>query len=73
MNISIENKDSLNALVTINIEKNVYAKKVDKILTDYRKTANIPGFRKGQVPMGLVKKKTLTPPRLCTRIQGCPM
>lgn len=57
MNISIENKDSLNALVTINIEKNDYAKKVDKILTDYRKTANIPGFRKGQVPMGLVKKK----------------
>jgi trigger factor len=57
MNVSRENKDSLNALVTINIEKNDYAKKVDKILTDYRKTANIPGFRKGQVPMGLVKKK----------------
>ena len=37
MNISIENKDSLNALVTINIEKDDYAKKVDKILTDYRK------------------------------------
>ena len=57
MNITRKNKDSLNALVTINIEKDDYTKKVYKILTDYRKTANIPGFRKGQVPMGLVKKK----------------
>ena len=57
MNITRENKDALNAVVKIDIEKTDYADKVEKILTDYRKSANIPGFRKGQVPMGLVKKQ----------------
>ena len=57
MNITRENKDALNAVVTVAIEKDDYASKVEKILTDYRKTANIPGFRKGQVPMGMVKKQ----------------
>ena len=57
MNITRENKDALNAVVTINIEKSDYADKVNNILSDYRKSANIPGFRKGQVPMGLVKKQ----------------
>ena len=36
---------------------NDYQEKVTKVLTDYRKTANIPGFRKGHVPMGMVKKQ----------------
>lgn len=57
MNITRENIDALNAVVTVNIEKEDYNDKVNKILTDYRKTANIPGFRKGRVPMGLVKKQ----------------
>jgi len=57
MNITRENKDALNAVVTINIEKSDYAEKVNNILSDYRKSANVPGFRKGQVPMGLVKKQ----------------
>ena len=57
MNITRENKDALNAVVKIDIEKSDYADKVEKILTDYKKSANIPGFRKGQVPMGLVKKQ----------------
>ncbi|WP_046743873.1 trigger factor [Kordia zhangzhouensis] len=57
MNITRENIDALNAVVTVNIEKDDYNDKVNKILTDYRKTANIPGFRKGRVPMGLVKKQ----------------
>jgi len=57
MNITRENKDALNAVVQINIEKSDYADKVEKILTDYKKSANIPGFRKGQVPMGLIKKQ----------------
>ena len=57
MNITRVNKDSLNAVVTINIEKKDYFEKVKKILLDYRKSANIPGFRKGQVPMGLINKK----------------
>ena len=57
MNITRENKDALNAVVKIHIEKSDYADKVEKILTDYKKSANIPGFRKGQVPMGLIKKQ----------------
>ncbi|MBC8753126.1 trigger factor [Kordia sp. YSTF-M3] len=57
MNITKENIDALNAVVTVNIEKEDYNDKVDKILEDYKKTANIPGFRKGHVPMGLVKKQ----------------
>lgn len=57
MNITRENKDALNTVVKIDIEKNDYSEKVEKILTDYRKSANIPGFRKGQVPLGLIKKQ----------------
>jgi len=57
MNITRENIDKLNAVVKVDIEKKDYNDKVEKILSDYRKTANIPGFRKGHVPMGLVKKQ----------------
>lgn len=57
MNITRENIDALNAVVTVDIAKDDYNNKVQKILTDYKKTANIPGFRKGQVPMGMVKKQ----------------
>ena len=57
MNITRENIDALNAVVKIDIAKEDYSDKVEKILVDYRKTANIPGFRKGQVPMGMVKKQ----------------
>ena len=57
MNISRENIDDLNAVVKVDIAKEDYSDKVEKILSDYRKTANIPGFRKGHVPMGMVKKQ----------------
>ncbi|TPN86001.1 trigger factor [Aquimarina algicola] len=57
MNISKEQLDELNAVVTVDIAKADYNDKVEKILKDYRKNANIPGFRKGHVPMGLVKKQ----------------
>lgn len=57
MNITREDKDQLNSVVKINIEKNDYSPKVEKVLKDYRKTANIPGFRKGMVPMGMIKKQ----------------
>lgn len=57
MNITRENIDELNAVVTVEIAKEDYNDKVTKVLTNYRKTANIPGFRKGHVPMGLVKKQ----------------
>ncbi|MDN3596313.1 trigger factor [Zunongwangia endophytica] len=57
MNITRENIDKLNAVVKVDIAKDDYAPKVEKILKDYRKNANIPGFRKGHVPMGMVKKQ----------------
>jgi len=57
MNITRTNIDNLNAVVKVDIAKEDYSDKVDKILTDYRKSANIPGFRKGHVPMTLVKKQ----------------
>ncbi|MGX1928841.1 trigger factor [Flagellimonas sp. 2504JD4-2] len=57
MNITKEQIDELNAVVKVAISKDDYQDKVEKILKDYRKQANIPGFRKGQVPMGLIKKQ----------------
>ena len=57
MNITKEQIDNLNAVVKVAITKEDYEDKVSKILKDYRKQANIPGFRKGQVPMGLIKKQ----------------
>lgn len=57
MNITREDIDALNAVVKVDIVKEDYNDKVEKILTDYRKSANIPGFRKGHVPMTMVKKQ----------------
>lgn len=57
MNITRKDIDALNAVVTVNIEKIDYSTKVEKILSDYRKTANIPGFRKGHIPMGMIIKQ----------------
>ena len=56
MNIVRKDHDSVNATLTISIEKADYSEKVEKTLRDYRKKANIPGFRPGMVPMGLLKK-----------------
>ena len=57
MNITREQIDTLNAVLKVEISREDYQDKVDKILKDYCRTANIPGFRKGQVPMGLIKKQ----------------
>ena len=57
MNITKKDIDSLNAVVTVDIKKEDYSDKVSAILTNYRKTANVPGFRKGHVPMGMVQKQ----------------
>ncbi len=57
MNITKEQIDTLNAVLKVAISKEDYQDKVEKILKDYRRNANIPGFRKGQVPMGLIKKQ----------------
>ena len=57
MNITKEQIDELNAVVKVAVTKDDYQEKVETIVKDYRKQANIPGFRKGQVPMGLIKKQ----------------
>ncbi|PQJ80487.1 trigger factor [Polaribacter porphyrae] len=57
MNITKENVDALNAVVKVDIVADDYQPKVTEVLTDYRKKANIPGFRKGHVPMGMIKKQ----------------
>ena len=57
MKITKEDIDALNSVVKIDISTNDYKDKVDSQLKDYRKKANIPGFRKGHVPMSLVKKQ----------------
>ena len=57
MKITKEDIDALNSVVKIDITSNDYQEKVDTQLQDYRKKANIPGFRKGHVPMSLVKKQ----------------
>lgn len=56
MNISRENIDALNAIITIDIEKADYEPKVDEVLNNYRKKASMPGFRPGKVPFGMIKK-----------------
>jgi len=56
MNITKTNVDELNAVIKLEIEKNDYEKKVSDALTNYRKKANIDGFRPGKAPMGMIKK-----------------
>lgn len=56
MNITRENIGELNAIINVSIEKNDYEATVNDVLKDYRKKANMPGFRPGKVPAGLIKK-----------------
>lgn len=57
MNISFENPDKVNGLMTITVEESDFKDNVEKMLKDYRKRANFPGFRPGMVPMSLVKRQ----------------
>ena len=57
MNIQFEAPDKVNGLMTITLEKEDYQGEVEKTLKDYRKRANIPGFRPGQAPMGMIKRQ----------------
>lgn len=57
MNITKKDIDKLNAVLTVEVSKEDYSANVEKVLNNYRKTANIPGFRKGHIPMGMVKKQ----------------
>ena len=57
MKITFENPEKVNGLMTLTVEEADYKQEVEKTLKDYRKRANIPGFRPGQAPMGLIKRQ----------------
>lgn len=57
MKISFDNPDKINGLLTMTVEEEDYKNEVEKTLKDYRKKANIPGFRPGQAPMGMIKRQ----------------
>lgn len=57
MNITRENINDVSAELKVTVEAGDYQSKVENTLKDYRKKANIPGFRKGKVPMGIIKKQ----------------
>jgi len=57
MNIQFEAPDKINGVLTITIGKEDYNEKVEKTLKDYRKRANVPGFRPGMAPMGMIKRQ----------------
>ena len=56
MNIVRKDIDALNAQLLVQITPSDYSEKVEKTLKDYKRKANIPGFRPGMVPVGLLKK-----------------
>ncbi|WP_029904717.1 trigger factor [Prevotella sp. 10(H)] len=56
MNVSLTNVDSVNAILQISVTKADYQEKLDSALKTFRKKANVPGFRPGTVPVGMVKK-----------------
>lgn len=57
MNISFENPDKINGKLTLTIEEADYKDQVEKTLKNYRKKANVPGFRPGQAPIGMIKRQ----------------
>lgn len=57
MNISLENIDKVNAVITAVVEPADYTEKYNKALKEAKKKINMPGFRPGMVPVGLVKKQ----------------
>ena len=57
MKVSFENPDKVNGLITLTVEEADYKDNVEKTLKNYRKKANVPGFRVGMVPMGMIKKQ----------------
>lgn len=64
MNIVKEQVDALNAVLKVEVKAEDYQAKVEEVLTNYRKTANIPGFRKGKVPAGIIRKQYETPVKI---------
>ena len=57
MKVTFENPDKVNGLMTLTVEEADYQADVEKKLKDYRKKAQLPGFRPGMVPMGMIKRQ----------------
>ena len=57
MNVTATNHDEVSALLTVTLEKSDYKEKVEKQLINYAKNAQVPGFRKGKVPLSMVRKQ----------------
>jgi len=56
MNVTQERIDDLNAILKVKVEQTDYEERVENVLKDYRRKANVPGFRPGKVPAGMIKK-----------------
>ena len=56
MNIVREQREQNTSLIRVTVGEQDYAQEVEKALREYRRKANIPGFRPGMVPMGIIKK-----------------
>ena len=70
MNIQFEAPDKVNGLMTITMETADYQPEVEKTLKDYRKRAQIPGFRPGQAPMGMIKRQFPASSRLSSILRA---
>ena len=57
MEFTLKNQDATSAILSVNIQEADYAALVEKQLKNFRQKANVPGFRPGMVPMGLIKKQ----------------
>ena len=61
MKVTAQNHDEVSALLTVTIDKADYKDNVEKQLHNYAKNAQVPGFRKGKVPMSMVRKQYEAP------------
>lgn len=61
MNVTAQNHDEVSALLTVTVDRADYKDKVEKQLLNYAKNAQVPGFRKGKVPLSMVRKQYEAP------------
>ena len=61
MNVTRKNIDDLNAVLTVDVYKSHYKHKIETQLKDYQKKADLPGFRRGEVPMSIIENKYRQP------------
>ena len=53
----MRNPEKVGGVLTLTVEEGDYKADVEKKLKEYRRRANMPGFRPGQVPMGLIRRQ----------------